>query len=204
MTEPRQSDAGRFEALWQDVTTHVASRGIEVQARPMAPDTPAAFDGLSIALNPSHDRPSLCWYLVHSYGSIVAWSLDLFGTREMFHELREAKCDSAAPPDRLERAIARFRAFEELASSYSVQVLADLGHAWAVAPFTLFFRADLEAMTIFHRQGRAPVWREFLDRWIDESGRGTRVVEPFEPVVVPPFTPARFEIQQVKQEIGER
>ena len=103
-------------------------------------------------------------------------------------------------PGRFEAALARFRAFEERASEYSVHTLGLVGHAWAIPAFTLFFRADLEAITIFHREGRAPIWSRFFHRVRDEAAAGARVVEPFMPVPVPPFRPVRFEPQVVKQE----
>jgi hypothetical protein len=179
---------------------YVKSRGIDVRRREMDLETPAVFDGLSITLNPRHDEESLAWYLVHSFGSIAGWCVDLAGTTRVFHELRDAKGTKAQDPARLERAIARFRAFEERASRYSVQVLADSGHADAIRPFSLFFRADLEAITQFHRDGRAPVWPEFLERFRAEVADGRRPLVPFAPLPIPPFQPTRIERQEVKQE----
>jgi hypothetical protein len=192
----------QVDALFAGLTHYVIARGIDVRERRMEPEKPAEFDGLSITLNPRHDRTSLCWYLAHSYGSIAGWCQDLEGTAALFHELRDAKCERDNDMPRLDRAIARFRAFEELASRYSVWTLADIGHAWAIDPFSVFFHADLEAMTIFHRDGRAPNWPEWIARWQDAVARGDRKLAPFEPLAVPDFTPAQFEKQEVKQELG--
>ena len=198
-----QPPAARRDRLFASVRSHAEARGIAVQWAALPDDVPAEFDGVSIVLNATHDRASLGWYLVHSYGSIAAWCLDLDGVKRMFHELREAGGRRAQAPDRLGRAVAGFRAFEELASSYSVWLLDALGHDWAVRPFTIFFRADLEAMTIFHREGRAPVWRDFLAAFSAEVESGTRPLVPFAPIAIPDFRPARFERQQVTQETGQ-
>jgi hypothetical protein len=198
----RAGDRDRqIDTLYADLKRYVAARGIDVRARAMEAEKPAEFDGLSITLNPSHDRASLCWYLAHSYGSIAGWCVDLDGTADLFHELRDAKCERHADMPRLDRANARFRAFEELSSRYSVWTLAEVGHAWAIDPFTVFFRADLEAMTIFHRDGRAPNWPEWLARWQHAAESGERKIAPFDPLAVPDFTPSRFEKQEVKQEL---
>jgi hypothetical protein len=192
--------SSEFLELRRALEAHVAERGIAVHERELPIETPARFDGLSITLNPRHDEESLACYLVHSYGSIAGWALDLAGTRRIFDELREAKASRAEDPARLEAALAAFRAFEERASQYSVETLAAVGHAWAIPSFTLFFRADLEAITRFHREGRAPVWPEFLRRWQQEAAAGVRVIVPFTPVPVPPFRPVAFEPQTVTQE----
>ena len=80
---------------------------------------------------------------------------------------------------------------------------AAMAQSWqqAQGAFALFFRADLEAITIFHRTGQAPVWPEFLAAWKADVAAGRRVVVPFEPRPVPAgFRPARIETQQVEQE----
>jgi hypothetical protein len=189
-----------FLELRRALEAHVVERGIAVDQRELPIETPARFDGVSITLNPRHDVESLAYYLVHSYGSIAGWVLDLPGTRRMFDELREARASRREEASRFETALAAFRAFEERASQYSVATLAAVGHPWAIPSFTLFFRADLEAITQFHREGRAPVWPEFLRRWQQEAAAGVRVIVPFRPMAVPPFTPVAFEPQTVTQE----
>jgi hypothetical protein len=167
----------------------------------MDPETPAVFDGPSITVNAIHDAETRSFYLVHSFGSIVAWTDDLPGVAAMFRELRAAKKTRDADPDRLERALQPFRAFETRASEYSVWVLEQIGHPEAIEPFSVFFRADLEAITIFHRTGRAPVWPEFFAAWKADIATGRRVVEPFTPRPVPAgFRPVRIETQEVEQE----
>ena len=199
---PVHSPDSRFADLRRALDAHARAHGIDVRDAELPMQMPAAFDGLSITLNPRHDAASLCWYLAHSFGSIAGWSLDLDPVAAMFHALRAAR--DARPRDEVqhEQLIARFRAFEERSSSYSVWTLARLGHDWAVRPFTLFFRADLEGMTIFHRHGRAPVWRSYLAEWELAVANGSRALEPFPPVPVPPFTPLRFERQEVTQTLG--
>jgi hypothetical protein len=96
----------------------------------------------------------------------------------------------------LERALAPFRAFEVRASEYAVWVLDQVGAAGVVAAYSTFFRADLEAITIFHRTGRAPVWRPFLARW-----KASMDCAPFTPRPVPVFRPVPIERQEVKQQI---
>lgn len=192
--------SSQFLKLRRALEAHVVERGIAVDQQELPIETPARFDGVSITLNPRHDVESLAYYLVHSYGSIAGWVLDLPGTRRMFDELREAKASRSEDASRFETALAAFRAFEERASQYSVETLAAVGHAWAIPSFTLFFRADLEAITQFHREGRAPIWPEFLRRWQQEAAAGVRVIAPFTPVPVPPFTPVAFAPQTVTQE----
>jgi len=46
-------------------------------------------------------------------------------------------------------------------------------------------RADLEAMTEFHRTGRAPVWHDFFSRWTADVAAGRRYLEPFQVQPIP-------------------
>ena len=189
-----------FQELRAALTGHVRCYGTVTVERELPIETPAEFDGVSITLNTRHDEESLAYYLVHSFGSIVGWSLDTAGTQLMFDELRDAKTARTADPGRFERALEKFRAFEERASQYSVHVLDTVGYGWAVPGFTLFFRADLEAITIYHRESRAPVWSSFLRLWQRDAAAGRRIIEPFAPVPVPAFHAVCFEKQTVKQE----
>jgi len=186
-------------ALTTKLAGYVESRGVAVRYRIMALDKPAEFDGLSITLNPRHDPESLTFYLVHSFGSIATWCLDLAGVQAMFDELRDAKASRSENPERLERALRPFREFEIRTSEYAVWVLHELGCDSIIGDYTVFFRADIEAITIFHRTGHAPVWQTFLARWKDEIGRGVRSIEPFMAREVPAFSPRCIELQEVKQ-----
>jgi hypothetical protein len=107
----------------------------------------------------------------------------------------------AAPdPGRFGRALAAYLAFEEQSSGHAVWLLADLGHGWAVRGYTLFFQADLAAMTVFHQTGAAPKWPEFYPAFANQAARGEVQVPPFEPRPVPNFRAARIEHQDVVRE----
>jgi hypothetical protein len=79
-------------------------------------------------------------------------------------------------------------------------VLHEIRHADVVSPYSVFFRADIEAMTIFHRTGKEPRWPDFLADWKARVARGEIRVEPFRPKPVPRFRPVRIEKQEVLQE----
>ena len=96
--------------------------------------------------------------------------------------------------------MAAHRAFEERSSGHAVWLLADLGHGWAVPAYTVFFRADLAAMTAFHRTGTAPKWQEFYPAFADRVARGQVQVPPFDPRPVPNFRAAKIEHQDVVRE----
>ncbi len=187
------------EKTFSRFNEYVLSRGIEVHWREMAPDTPAVFDGLSIVLNGRHDLTELACYLVHSFGSIAGWSLDTARVTQVFDELRSAKEVKDAEPERFERALTAFRRFEEASSGFAVGVLEITGDTGLIADVSEFFRADVEAITIFHRTGALPVWSEFLAAWRRDIADGRRPRRPFEPLTAPPFTPVRIERQEVKQ-----
>jgi hypothetical protein len=189
-------------SLLDDAMAYVRTAGIEVRTRPLPRDTPAEFDGRSITLGAAVDPQPAAFILLHSFGSIVGWSLDKPGVTAMLEDLRAAKGAREADPDRFERALARFRAFEIASSEYAVWVLETIGRRDAIAPYTTYFRADVEAITLFHRCGRAPVWDAFYKQWTADAASGARHIEPFQPRPVPPFTPVQTERQQVKQEVG--
>jgi hypothetical protein len=188
-------------SLLADATAFVEAAGIEVRRTPLPRDTPAEFDGRSITLAAALDADAAAFILLHSFGSIVGWSLDKPGVTALLDDMRAAKGAREADPDRFERALARFRAFEIASSEYAVWALEAIGHPEAVAPYTTYFRADVEAITLFHRCGRAPVWDAFYKQWTADAAAGTRHIEPFQPKPVPPFTPTHTERQQVKQEV---
>ncbi len=96
-----------------------------------------------------------------------------------------------------------FRAFETESSEFAVWLLAELGHGDVIPSYTNFMRADLEALTEFHRTGKAPVWRDFFARWNEETADGRRLVLPYQAKQVPPFDPVRIEKQEVLQEQGD-
>jgi hypothetical protein len=178
---------------------HVRSTGVAVGWRRMKPDTPAIFDGLSIVLNDDHALGETAYYLVHSLGSIVGWSVDTARVKHLFEELRASKATKDAEPDRFERALAAFRAFEEASSAIGVGILHRTGLAELAADFSEFFRADLEAISLFHRTGALPIWSEFLAAWHRDLAAGRREPRPFAARETPPFTPVKIDEQEVKQ-----
>ena len=189
-----------FDAVFDDVSAWAKRHGIAVRRRKLPRRKAGEFDGLSATMNSAYPADERVYYLTHALGSLVRWSLSRPQVQAMFDELRDAK--KAGPGERLELAIAAYRAFETESSQFAVWLLAELGQGEAVGPFTNFMRADLEALTQFHRTGKAPVWREFFARWNGEVAAGTRPVELFEPKPVPRFTPLRTERQEILQEQG--
>jgi hypothetical protein len=175
------------------------AHGIRVADEHPRADKAGEFDGVSATMNDQYSAAERAYYPVHALGSMVLWALDRSAVQAMFDELRDAKKDKESDPERLARAIERYRAFEIESSELAVWLLTELGHADAVASYTNFLRADLEALTEFHRRGKAPVWRDFFARWNDEVARGRRRVEPFRARAVPPFTTVRTEKQEALQ-----
>ena len=183
--------------LFADLQHFVTARGVRVELRNMAIEKPGEFDGPSITINPKHDREACCYYLAHSFGSIYQWSTDSGHARAVFEALRDAKGGTGTA---LERALAAWQTFEQTSSEHAVWVLGEIGHAETVRPYTVFFRADIEAMTIFHRTGKEPAWPEFFAEWRERVARGEIPVEPFRPKPVARFRPVRIEKQEVLQE----
>lgn len=176
----------------------VTGHGIDLKEHEMDVEKPGEFDGPSITLNPVHDREALGYYLAHSFGSIYQWSTDYARARKVFDELRDAKRAGAAAE--FGRALTAWRLFEQTSSDHAVWVLHEIGHADIIDPYTLFFRADIEAMTIFHRSGKEPRWPDFYTEWKRAVERGDIRVEPFRPKPVARFQPVRIEKQEVLQE----
>ncbi len=191
--------ASRADVL-DDLQRFVNSRGIEVRTRPMDQEKPGEFDGPTVTLNPVHDREALCFYLAHALGSIYQWSTDFEHAQKVFDELRDAKAKRHQDRPRFLMAVDEWRIFEQTSSDHAVWVLAHAGHAEAIEPYTVFFRADIEAMTIFHRTGKEPRWPDFFADWKRKVASGEIRIAPFEPREVGPFEPARIEKQEVFQE----
>jgi hypothetical protein len=191
---------GDFKRLFADLTARAAEYGVAVQFRTLEPETPAKFDGPTVAFDPRYDLESRCYYLAHALGSICQWSADPAGTRATFREMHAAEAKRDADSDRFEKALAKHLAFEERSSGHAAWLLADAGHGWAVPGYTLFFRADLAAVEQYHRVGVAPVWREFFPAWKGRAARGEVKVQPFDPRPVPPFTAVPIPTQEVMRE----
>jgi hypothetical protein len=186
--------------LFRDLQRYITPFGIRVCLRTLDIEKPGEFDGLSITINPNYDRESACYYLAHSFGSIVQWSTRFDESRQVFGEIRRATRSRDSDPARLTTAIAAYRRFEETSSEHAVWMLSDAGHASAITPYTVFFRADIEAMTIFHRTGTAPRWRDFYLQWKERARSGDVWVEPFAPKPFGFFAPRKIDTQEVLQE----
>jgi hypothetical protein len=183
--------------LLSAVERFVRSHGIDILEKNMDVDKPGEFDGPSITINPKHDRDALGFYLAHSFGSIYQWSTNFKRAQTIFNELRDAKRTKDAG---FEQALAVWRLFEQTSSEHAVWVLGEAGHPEAVDPYTVFFRADIEAMTVFHRTGKEPRWPDFFAEWKEKVAKGEIRVDPFRPKPVSRFRPVRIEKQEVLQE----
>jgi hypothetical protein len=184
--------------VYERLKARIEACGVRVLARPLGFETTGVFDGLSITTSTSYDLETRCHNIAHSLGHIAQWCVDYAGQQRLYDDLHAAQANKAADPAALERALVRFRAYEEEASEYATWLLADCGCPEALPAFTNFARADIEAIVAFHRDGIAPVWHEFFDRWSREQAAGVR---PFEPKPIPPFTPRWIEPQEVIQEV---
>ena len=183
--------------IYQDVRQWALDHGIRVTERSLDAGKAGEFTGIAVTMNVSYSTVEQAYYLVHSLGSIVRWSLSHDDVQAMFDELRAAKKEKQRV--RLESAIERYRAFEIESSEFAVWLLAHVGHKDSVPSYSNFMRADLEALTVFHRTGHAPVWKDFFAQWNQEVAVGYRQVNPFSPKEIPPFEPHSIENQEILQ-----
>src|SRR4051812_48197365 len=79
-----------FQPLFDSLKERISARGVEVRERCMDKEKPGEFDGPSITLNPGYDLEARCYFLAHSFGSIVLWATDFDGSKKLFDELRSA------------------------------------------------------------------------------------------------------------------
>jgi hypothetical protein len=183
--------------LFEDLERFITSHDVQVRVRKMEVEKPGEFDGPSITINPKHDREACCYYLAHSFGSIFQWSTNFEHAQQTFNDLRDAKRNEG---HLFEEALEAWRLFEQTSSDHAVWVLAAIGHAESIDAYTVFFRADIEAMTVFHRTGKEPRWPDFFAEWKGKIARGEIRIEPFRPKPVTRFRPVRIEKQEVLQE----
>jgi hypothetical protein len=183
--------------LFDDLKRFIASHGIAIRLQDMDVEKPGEFDGPTITINPKHDREASSFYLVHAFGSIYQWSTDFNRAQKVFNELRDAK---KAGNERFEPALEAWRSFEQTSSEHAVWVMGEIGHGAAIDPYTVFFRADIEAMTVYHRTGKEPRWPEFFADWKIKVASGQIRIDPFTPKRVEPFRPLKIEKQEVVQE----
>jgi len=186
--------------LFDDLQQFIESYGVRVVLRKMDIEKPGAFDGLTIVINPKHEVTAASYYLAHAFGSIVQWSAPTGRARRVYDGLRDAKRGRREDPARFEQMLAEYRTFEQTSSEHAVWMLEEIGHADAIGDYTMFFRADIEAMTIFHRTGKEPSWPEFYAEWKRRVAAGDIRIEPFTPTRISPFQPRRIEHQDVVQE----
>jgi hypothetical protein len=189
-----------FEILFHDVKRYLEAYGVHVPLKTMDVETPGMFDGLSITINPVHHPEARSYYLAHAFGSIVQWSTDFKRAEKVFHELRGATASRQRDPERFEEALKAYRRFEQTSSEHAAWVMDQVGHRRAIRPYSIFFRADLEAMTIFHRTGHSPRWPEFYAQWKRRAKSGDVWIEPFRPKPFSRFRPVRIQMQEVLQE----
>jgi hypothetical protein len=188
--------------VYDRLKAQVESRGVVVIARRLGLEATGVFDGLNITTNTAYDLETRCYNIAHSFGHVAQWSLDYPRFRQLYDELHAAKANKHADPAALERALRRFRAYEEEASQYAAWLLLDTGSADVLPRFTTFARADIEAIVAFHRDGYAPVWHRFFADWNAKVARGEQELRPFEPRPIPPFKPLPLQPQEVIQEVA--
>jgi hypothetical protein len=190
----------RTTRLFDDLRRFIEGFDVRVTLKEMDIEKPGEFDGLTITINPKHDATAASYYLAHAFGSIVQWSTATDMARRVYDGLRTAKKRRREDPTRFEQALTRYRLFEQTSSGHAVWMLDQIGHSDAVADYTTFFRADIEAMTIFHRTGKEPPWPEFYGDWKQRVEAGEIRVDPFTPRPFSLFQPRRIDHQEVFQE----
>lgn len=192
-----------WNLCFERLRARIAASGVAVHQCRLGPQTTGVFDGLSITTNSDCDLPTQCHNLGHAFGHIVQWSVSGPGCQRLYDALYAAK--EAIPRDcvRLERALAAFREYEEEASQLAAWLLVDTGSAWALDDFTLFARADIEAIISYHRTGVAPIWAEFFADWRTRTACGEIAVVPFSPKPIPCFAPISISPQEVIRAIRE-
>jgi len=191
--------ATAYEQVFGDLKRFITAHDVQILTRRMDVEKPGEFDGPTITINPVHDLEARCYYLAHSFGSICQWSLHIEQARKVFENLRQAKTAGRMGPT-FDRAVAAWRQFEQTSSGHAVWTLDEIGHDDVIPPYSVFFRADIEAMTVFHKTGKEPPWPEFFADWKRRVASGEVEVEPFRPKPVPRFRPVRIETQDVLQE----
>jgi hypothetical protein len=186
-----------WSAIFTKLKDRIESTGVCVLTMRLGPQTTGVFDGLSITTNSECDLETRSHNLVHSFGHIVQWSLERPRCESLYETLNVAKERGHEDTLALERALSEFREYEEEASGYAAWLLIDTGSAEALASFTPFARADIEAIVRYHRDGIAPIWREFFAKWQARAARKEIDVIPFDPKPIPPFTPCQIAPQEI-------
>ncbi len=182
-----------FKCVYAAIRNWTDKQGIELRERDLGADRPGEFDGLHITINPHFSLEERTYYLAHALGSIVIWSQNKERVAKAFDELRSAK-ETKEDQNRLERAIEKYRDFETQSSELAVCLLESLGHSEVVGSYTNFMRADLESMTLYHRQGKAPSWAGFFAYWNRQVISGERQIIRFRPRSIKQFVPHKIKL----------
>src|SRR5947208_2059353 len=114
-----------YTQLLSELCNWAGEHDIRVREEVLKPHQAGTFDGVSVTLNHDYPAEERVYYLVHSLGSIVRWSLSKDAVQAMFDELRSAK-ENRDDRARLEVAIQAYRAFETESSEFAVGLLTDL------------------------------------------------------------------------------
>lgn len=191
-----------FERAYLIICEWTHSKLVVVSHRELAAGKAGEFDGLSITMNHTYHVEERLHYLIHALGSIVGWSLRKEAVQSVFDALQRAK-QEPLDSSQLETAISHYGDFEATSSRYAVWLLGEVGHSDIVPAYTNFMRADLEALTEFHRHGQTPIWRDFFSRWNRDVAAGLRTVQPFAPLAIPTFAPTRIQLQEILQQQPE-
>jgi hypothetical protein len=189
--------SGDWQSVFERLEHRVVLTGVSVRREILGPETTGIFDGTSITMNATCDVETQCHNMGHAFGHIIQWSLHETECQELYDNLYRAKDRRDEAPAALEQALRSFRAYEEEASRYAAGLLIEVECAWAIPAFTLFARADIEAIVSYHRTGVAPIWDEFFASWREQVARGSIEAIPFEPLAIPEFVPIGIAPQQV-------
>jgi len=186
-----------WQAVFARLERRVTAAGVTVRREILGPETTGIFDGTSITMNAACDVETQCHNMGHAFGHIIQWSLHETECQALYDNLYRAKDRRDEAPQELEQALSAFREYEEEASQYAAGLLLEVDCAWATPAFTLFARADIEAIVSYHRTGVAPIWDEFFAAWREQARLGTIQVAPFAPLAIPAFVPIGIEPQEV-------
>ena len=186
-----------WSCVHQRLKDRIEASGVRVRSQLLGPETTGVFDGLTITTNSACDLETQCHNMGHAFGHLAQWSLEGRRCLELHEALYSAKDHKLLDPPALERVLQEFRWYEEEASGYAAWLLIDTGNAQAIASFTPFARADIEAIVSYHRDGVAPIWSEFFEDWQARARRGEIVAQEFIPKPIPPFQPVPIEPQAV-------
>jgi hypothetical protein len=193
-----------WTAIHERLKNRIEAAGVSVRSQKLGPQTTGVFDGTSITTNSECDLETQSHNMGHAFGHIVQWSLEGPRFEALYETLYAAKEHKQADPAALERALEAFRLYEEQASEYAAWLLIETGNRAALASFTPFARADIEAIVSYHRDGVAPIWNEFFTEWKARAARGEFEVREFVARSIPSFTPRHIAPQEVIRAVREK